>query len=87
MLVKKRGNELKFIVYKNLTHAGHYRQFDWKHPASHKASVVSTLVSRATTICSLKTDRLNKKKETIVNDLEKIAYSSSFIEHIARCQG
>ncbi|KAM7281301.1 uncharacterized protein ISCGN_006202, partial [Ixodes scapularis] len=71
-LVKRQGDKLGFTVYRKPTHTGRYLDYDSNHPTSHKTSVVSTLLSRATTICSSEKDR-RKEKQTILADTKKTA--------------
>ncbi|KAM7294217.1 uncharacterized protein ISCGN_023736 [Ixodes scapularis] len=81
VLVKRQGEEMKFSVYRKPTHTGRYLNFKSHHPASHKASVVATLMSRAAVICSLETDR-KSEGQSVIADLRKNGYPTRFIRQV-----
>lgn len=85
VLVRRQGDALKFTVHRKPTHSGRYLRFDSNHPVSHKASVVSTLFTRAKAVCSSENDK-RKEEQTIISDLKKNGYTGNFIRHVVRRQ-
>lgn len=77
--VGRTGNKLSFAVHRKATHTGHYLNFNSCHPACHKQSVVSSLVTRATRICS-SDDEIRKELQTIHRELMTNGYPKKFIK-------
>ncbi|XP_075534794.1 uncharacterized protein LOC142570284 [Dermacentor variabilis] len=79
VLVRRSGTRLSFAVHRKATHTGQYLNFNSCHPACHKQSVVSSLVTRATRICSSDHEMQNELKK-IRHELSRNGYPKKFID-------
>ncbi|XP_077507057.1 uncharacterized protein LOC144116205 [Amblyomma americanum] len=88
VLVTRHDNGLRFSVYRKPTHTGRYLHFNSNHPTPQKASVITSLLKRADTICSSHEEKRTENR--VVSDLQKNGYPSSFIrsswEPRCRCE-
>ncbi|XP_077516518.1 uncharacterized protein LOC144126303 [Amblyomma americanum] len=85
VLVTRHDKGLQFSVYRKPTHTGRYHHFNSIHPTPHKASVITSLLKRADTICSSHEEKRNEKNR-VVSDLQKNGYPSSFIRRVSQKQ-
>ncbi|XP_077507275.1 uncharacterized protein LOC144116378 [Amblyomma americanum] len=85
ILVTRHDKGLRFSVYRKLSHTGQYLHFNSNHPTPHKASVITSLLKRADTICSSHEEKRTEKNR-VVSDLQKNGYPSSFIRCV-ECMG
>ncbi|XP_075526232.1 uncharacterized protein LOC142557893 [Dermacentor variabilis] len=81
VLVRRSGTRLSFAVHRKATHTGQYLNFNSCHPACHKQSVVSSLVTRATRICSNDHEMQNELKK-IRHELSRNGYPKKFIDKL-----
>ena len=81
VLVKKdpTSQNIQTTVYYKSTHTGQYLNYHSHHPVIHKQSVVDTLVSRASNICSTKKDK-SKEINHLKEMLQTNSYPSAFIK-------
>lgn len=83
VLVKHEGNSLSFSVYRKSTHTGRYLHFNSVHPASHKRSVVASLVNRVNSVCK-KPEDVSADIQRVHGDLSKSGYPDSFVHSVER---
>ena len=69
-------------VYRKPTHTNQYLPFDSPHPVAHKASVVRTLMSRASELSSNGVVRV--AEERVVDALKQNGYPLRFIQRHSR---
>lgn len=79
--VNRTRTSLSFAVHRKATHTRHYLNFNSCHPACHKQSVTSSLVERATRICS-GDDDMRKELQTIHQELLMSGYPEKFIKNV-----
>ncbi|XP_077524296.1 uncharacterized protein LOC144135525 [Amblyomma americanum] len=84
-LVTRHDRGLRFSVYRKPTHTGRYLHFNSNQPTPHKASVITSLLKRADTICSSHEEKRNEKNR-VVSDLQKNGYPTSFIPRVSQKQ-
>ena len=72
-------------VYRKTTHTNQYLPFDSHHPAAHKASVVRTLLSRASDLSSNGVVRV-VEEERVVDALKQNGYPLRFIQKHSHCR-
>ena len=70
-------------VFRKPTNTDRYLNFDSHHPIMHKASVISTLVGRAETIC-LNTSHIQEEIRHIFQALENNSYPTRGIRFSVR---
>ncbi|XP_077520624.1 uncharacterized protein LOC144132243 [Amblyomma americanum] len=85
VLVTRHDKGLRFSVYRKPTHTGRYLHFNSNHPTPQKASVITSLLKRADTICSSHEEKSNEKNR-VISDLRKNEYRSSFIRRVSQKQ-
>ena len=68
-LCRETDGSVTTSVYRKATHTNQYLSFDSHHPMAHKAAVVRTLISRASTLSSNGVERVAEEKR-IVNALK-----------------
>ena len=72
-------------VYRKPTHTNQYLPFDSHYPAAHKASVVRTLMSRASDLSSNSVVRV-AEEERVVDALKQNGYPLRFIQKHSHCR-
>lgn len=83
VLVKRAGPGLEFDVYRKSTHTGRYLHFRSVQPASHKRSVVSSLIRRSHTVCTRPEDVANDVRR-VRQDLSSCGYPDAFVSSVER---
>ena len=82
-----RGSDrsITTAVYRKPTHTNQYLPFDSHHPAAHKASVVRTLMSKASDLSSNGVVRV-AEEERVVDALKQNGYPLRFIQKHSHCR-
>lgn len=83
VLVRRSDGGLSFSVYRKMTHTGRYLHFASCHPTGHKTSVVSSLIHRATHLCSSE-EELQRELLTVRQELSNNGYSAAFVRRIEK---
>ena len=83
-LCRESDGSVTTSVYRKPTHTNQYLPFDSHHPVAHKASVVRTLMSRASELSSNGVVRVAEEKK-VVDALKQNGYPLRFIQRHSRC--
>ena len=84
-LCRESDGSITTSVYRKPTHTNQYLPFDSHHPAAHKASVVRTLMSRASDLSSNDVVRV-AEEERVVDALKQNGYPLRFIQKHLHCR-
>ena len=71
--------KLETDVYRKLTHTDKYLSYDSHHPVSHKRSVAKTLLQRAESLPSNRSDSQANEREYVLNILGKTITQNVFL--------
>ncbi|XP_028418418.1 uncharacterized protein LOC114544426 [Dendronephthya gigantea] len=76
----RKDGHIQIKVYRKTTHTDKYLDFNSHHPATHKRSVVNTLLDRADNIPSTRNGK-RKERKHVMKVLQSNGYSTKFIKN------